>query len=133
MARRPVHTACARCRLRFSSISTGCCTCSASDLSPTVDLRRCGANHGSPTRCARCWRPASPAMFVALELCERAFRFLSERDAASEDDLLSHVFGGHPPAALGPRLVEPLLADPRLIRRPDGSWTLKARVELGSR
>src|SRR5438067_12271046 len=98
-----------------------------------VDLRRCGANPGSPTRCARCWRPVSAGMFVALELCERAFRFLSERDSASEDELLSHVFGGRPPAALGTRLVEPLLADPRLMQRPDGSWSLKARAESASR
>jgi hypothetical protein len=65
--------------------------------------------------------------FAALELRDRAVRFLSDREAATEDDVLAHVFGGPAPAALHARLAAPLLADPRLERRTDGSWTLRAQ------
>ncbi len=68
--------------------------------------------------------------FVALALCDRAFAFLSSlsslssREPVAEEALLAHVYGGTPPGALRARLAEPLLADPRLVRRPDGRWAL---------
>ena len=65
--------------------------------------------------------------FAPLALQDRAARFLADREVASEDELLAHVFGGPPPAALRARLAAPLLSDPRLERRADGLWTLRGR------
>src|SRR4051812_46826539 len=74
-------------------------------------------------------------MFVARELCDRAFRFLSGRETASEDELLQHVYGGAAPIGLHRRFLEPLEADPRLIRRADGRWSVRhaERVDPGAR
>src|SRR5712691_3393732 len=62
--------------------------------------------------------------FVALTLCDRAYAFLASHESVAEEALLAHVYGGAPPAALHSRLAEPLLADPRLVRRSDGHWAL---------
>ena len=71
--------------------------------------------------------PPPKAGFTALELCERAARFLAERGTASEAEVLRHVYGGLASVALWPKLAAPLLVDPRLERLADGSWTLRRR------
>ena len=76
------------------------------------------------------WRqmPSEQPGFVPLTLCDRAYAFLATRDAVAEHALLAHVYGGAPPAALHARLAEPLLADPRLMRRADGQWALVSQA-----
>jgi hypothetical protein len=66
--------------------------------------------------------------FVALTLCDRAHAFLSSHEPADEDILLAYVYGGAPPLALRARFAEPLLADPRLVRRADGQWALAGQA-----
>jgi DNA polymerase III epsilon subunit-like protein len=66
--------------------------------------------------------PEGDAAFAALELRDRAYRFVAERGAAAEEDVLTHVYGGAMPAALRARLAAPLLADARLERDADGRW-----------
>jgi DNA polymerase III epsilon subunit-like protein len=71
------------------------------------------------------------AGFLALR--DRAFAFLVGRDPVEERLLLAHVYGGAAPAALRASLATPLLGDPRLERRPDGSWAIAgAAVEPDS-
>ena len=65
--------------------------------------------------------------FAALELRDLAVRFITQRGTVTEEEVLEHVYGGVAPAALRARLAAPLLADPRLERLPDGSWTLRGR------
>src|SRR3989442_7298745 len=67
---------------------------------------------------------AAPAL---LALRDRAYAFVLALGPVSEDALLTHVYGGAPPAALRARLAAPLLDDPRLERRPDGDWTAPVR------
>ncbi len=62
-----------------------------------------------------------------LALRDRAYAFVLALGPVSEDALLTHVYGGAPPAALRAQLAAPLLDDPRLERRPDGHWTATAR------
>jgi len=66
------------------------------------------------------------ASFAALELCDRAFRFVAERGLVSEPEMLAHVYGGAIPGALSTRLAAPLLTDGRLARAADGTWSLTA-------
>jgi DNA polymerase III epsilon subunit-like protein len=70
--------------------------------------------------------PEGEAAYTGLELCDRAYRFLAERGAAAEEDVLRHVFGGAMPAALRARLAAPLLADTRLERDASGRWCLRS-------
>jgi DNA polymerase III subunit epsilon len=65
-----------------------------------------------------------------LALRDRAFEFLAERTSATEDELLRHVFGGQPPVALRERLLAPLLDDPRLERRADGTWAHRGAARV---
>jgi DNA polymerase III epsilon subunit-like protein len=65
-----------------------------------------------------------PTGFLPMALCDRAYALLSQRAFVAEEVLLAHVYGGAPPVALRARLAEPLLADPRIVRRADGQWTL---------
>ncbi|HLZ25877.1 MAG TPA: hypothetical protein VKV73_00985 [Chloroflexota bacterium] len=58
-----------------------------------------------------------------LALGDRAYGFVVARGPVSEAALLTHVYGGPPPPALMARLAAPLLDDPRLERRADGSWS----------
>jgi DNA polymerase III epsilon subunit-like protein len=77
--------------------------------------------------------PERDAAFTALELCERAYRFVAERGVAAEEDVLRHVFGGAMPPALRARLAAPLLADTRLEREANGHWRVRsAPVELST-
>ncbi|MBV9327349.1 MAG: hypothetical protein JO352_26705 [Chloroflexi bacterium] len=66
---------------------------------------------------------------AGLELRDRAFRFVSERGSATDAEVLAHVYGGSIPSALRAKLAEPLLADPRLELRPDGTWTVRMAVQ----
>src|SRR3982074_3307015 len=61
-----------------------------------------------------------------LALRDRAYAFLARAGDVdiAEDALLAHVYGGPPPPALRAQLTAPLLADPRIQRRADGSWGL---------
>jgi hypothetical protein len=68
--------------------------------------------------------PSERPEFVALTLCDRAYAFLARGEAVAEAVLLAYVYGGAPPTALHARLAEPLRADPRFFRRPDGQWAL---------
>jgi DNA polymerase III epsilon subunit-like protein len=77
--------------------------------------------------------PEGDAAFTALELCDRAYRFVAERGVAAEEEVLAHVFGGAMPVALRTRLAAPLLADPRLDRDATGHWRARsAPAELGA-
>ena len=62
------------------------------------------------------------AGFLALR--DRAYGLLVRREVVTEEILLAHVYGGPAPAALRSKLAAPLLGDPRLERRSDGSWTI---------
>ena len=70
--------------------------------------------------------------FAALELRDRAVRFIAERGAVNEDEVLQHVYGGPAPEAVRARLAAPLRADPRLERLPEGAWRLRDRAEPAS-
>ena len=70
--------------------------------------------------------PESDAAFTALELCDRAYRFVAERGVATEEDVLTHVFGGAMPAVLRARLAAPLLADTRMQRDANGRWRVRS-------
>jgi DNA polymerase III epsilon subunit-like protein len=63
---------------------------------------------------------------TGLELRDLAFGFVSQRGSASEAEVLAHVYGGSIPAALRARLAAPLLTDPRLERRTDGTWFVRS-------
>jgi DNA polymerase III epsilon subunit-like protein len=63
---------------------------------------------------------------AGLELRDRAFHFLANRGSATENELLTHVYGGSTPPALRAKLAEPLLADPRLERDADGRWRVRS-------
>src|SRR5437879_203544 len=67
-------------------------------------------------------RSKDAAGFLALR--DRAYGLLVGREAVAEEILLAHVYGGPAPAALRGKLAAPLLGDPRLERRSDGSWTI---------
>jgi DNA polymerase III epsilon subunit-like protein len=71
--------------------------------------------------------PEAEVGFAALELCERAFRFVTEHGTATEEVLLTHVYGGAIPVALRARLAAPLMADARLERSAEGRWSVHAR------
>jgi DNA polymerase III epsilon subunit-like protein len=62
-----------------------------------------------------------------LALRERAVALVASAAAVSEDELLRHVYGGLPLAAVRDQLLGPLLGDPRLQRLPDGRWTMPAQ------
>lgn len=67
--------------------------------------------------------------FAALELCDRAVRFVTERGSASDADLLTHVYGGSTPVAVRAQLLEPMLADARLQRDASGQWLLRGHAD----
>jgi hypothetical protein len=60
-----------------------------------------------------------------LALRDRAVAALLAHGPLSQDEVLRHVYGGLPPPALRAQLARPLLADPRLEQRPDGSWVTR--------
>src|SRR5436305_5077891 len=60
-----------------------------------------------------------------LALCDRAHALLVERGSVSDTELLAHVFGGTPPAAVREWLLGPLRSDPR-VRWSGGRWSLAA-------
>src|SRR4051794_5503546 len=62
-----------------------------------------------------------------LELRDRAYRLVAEGSDVTDEVLLAHVYGGMAPEFLRPRLLEPLLADPRLLRGENGRWATAAR------
>ncbi len=62
--------------------------------------------------------------FRPLALRDRAYAFLASGEPTTEEALLAHVYGGSLPATLYARLAEPLLGDPRLERRADGTWAV---------
>src|SRR5215831_14867783 len=62
-----------------------------------------------------------------LALRERAVALLASVASVSEDELLRHVYGGLPLAAVRQQLLAPLFGDPRLQRLPDGRWTIRAQ------
>ena len=66
--------------------------------------------------------------FAAIELRDRAVRFIADRGTVTEDEVVRQVYGGAVPVALRSKLAAPLLADPRLERLPDGAWRLRHRV-----
>ena len=66
---------------------------------------------------------SAEAGFVALR--DRAHALLLNRGVVDEATLLAHVYGGPAPAGLRAKLAVPLTDDPRLQRRPDGTWTLR--------
>jgi DNA polymerase-3 subunit epsilon len=68
---------------------------------------------------------ADPSGFLALR--DRAYAFLAQWEPATEEELLRHVYGGQTPAAVRAQLLAPLLSDPRLRQRPDGTWTTAGR------
>jgi DNA polymerase III epsilon subunit-like protein len=68
---------------------------------------------------------------AGLELRDRAFRFVSERGSASDEEVLKYVYGGSAPAALHATLARPLLSDPRLERRVDGTWSVRSTQVAG--
>jgi DNA polymerase III epsilon subunit-like protein len=73
------------------------------------------------------------AGFAALELRERAFRFIEQHHRVSEEAVLAHVYGGALPSGLRGKLAAPLLADARLERDADGLWSVRlASKNLGS-
>jgi DNA polymerase III epsilon subunit-like protein len=73
---------------------------------------------------------AGEAGYVALELRDRAVRFLTERSTSSDDEVLAHVYGGPLPSALRARFAAPLLVDPRLERSPAGIWMLRGHAPV---
>src|SRR5262245_14245260 len=115
----------------------GCCTCSGLASSRQVAQKRCGAKPGWRIRCARCSLPAeltgvaesNEHGFAALELRERAFRFIAQHDRVSEEAVLAHVYGGALPGGLRAKLATPLLADARLERDADGLWSVRVTSE----
>jgi DNA polymerase III epsilon subunit-like protein len=77
--------------------------------------------------------PEGDDAFTALELRDRAYRFIAERGAVTEEDVLRHVYGGAMPTALRARLAAPLLADGRLERDANGRWRVRnAPAEIGA-
>src|SRR5215216_5787329 len=64
--------------------------------------------------------------WAPLALRDRAYAFLSQYGAATDDVLLKHVYGGSAPLAMRATLAAPLEDDPRLERRADGTWALCA-------
>ncbi len=62
--------------------------------------------------------------FAPLELRDRAVRFVGERGAATQDEVLTHVYGGPAPAALSQISTNRLFGLPAwrsspLVRRLD--------------
>lgn len=57
-----------------------------------------------------------------IALCDRAYEALGSCEPLDEETLLAHVYGGVPPPAVRPQLLQPLLNDPRLERDANGSW-----------
>lgn len=59
-------------------------------------------------------------------LGDRAVAYLRQRGgAAALDELLASVYAARVPGPLQARLARPLLADPRIERRQDGTWALR--------
>jgi DNA polymerase III epsilon subunit-like protein len=70
--------------------------------------------------------PFSEAGFLALR--DRAYAFLAKGGPADEPKLLAHVYGGPAPLALRAKLAAPLAGDPRLLRGPEGTWSVRAQT-----